>query len=116
MTVGALDGVGGLGPKRRARLIEQFGGLSGLREASREELMGVSWLPAEVSAAVFERLHTPLARSGPPSERRTVDTATERSDTAATAAAATAAADTAAADTAAADTAAADTGGTEVDR
>jgi excinuclease ABC subunit C len=103
MTVGALDGVGGLGPKRRARLIEQFGGLSGLRDASREELVGVSWLPAEVGAAVFERLHTPLARSGP-SERRTVGEATERSDTAA--------ADTAAADTAAADTAV----GTEVDR
>ncbi len=27
MTVGALDGVPGLGPKRRARLVEQFGGL-----------------------------------------------------------------------------------------
>jgi len=113
MTVGALDGVGGLGPKRRARLIEQFGGLSGLRDASREELVGVSWLPAEVGAAVFERLHTPLARSGP-SERRTVGTASERSDTEA---ADTAAADTAAADTAAADTAAAGTAlGTEVDR
>ncbi len=61
MTVGALDGVNGLGPKRRARLIEQFGGLAALREASREELLGVSWLPAEVGAAVFERLHTPLA-------------------------------------------------------
>jgi excinuclease ABC subunit C len=65
MTLGALDGVQGLGPKRRSRLIEQFGGLAALRNASREELLGVSWLPAEVGAAVFERLHTPLARSGP---------------------------------------------------
>jgi excinuclease ABC subunit C len=60
MTVGALDGVPGLGPKRRARLVEQFGGLAGLRNASREELLGVSWLPATVGAAVFERLHTPM--------------------------------------------------------
>ncbi|HEV3130477.1 MAG TPA: excinuclease ABC subunit UvrC [Acidimicrobiales bacterium] len=65
MTLGALDGVPGLGPKRRSRLIEQFGGLAALRKASREELLGVSWLPAEVGAAVFERMHTPLARSAP---------------------------------------------------
>jgi excinuclease ABC subunit C len=64
MTLGALDGVSGLGPKRRARLIEQFGGLAALRNASREELRGVTWLPAEVGAAVFERLHTPLAPNG----------------------------------------------------
>jgi excinuclease ABC subunit C len=61
MTVGALDGVKGLGPKRRARLVEQIGGLGELRKATRDELMGLSWLPAEVGAAVFERLHTPLS-------------------------------------------------------
>ncbi len=61
MTVGALDGVRGLGPRRRSRLVEQFGGLGELRKASREELAGLSWLPAEVGAAVYERLHTPLA-------------------------------------------------------
>jgi len=61
MTVGALDGVPGLGPKRRTRLVEQFGGLAGLRRASRDDLMGVSWLPAAVGSAVHERLHTPLS-------------------------------------------------------
>jgi len=61
MTVGALDGVPGLGPKRRARLVEQFGGLAGLRKVSREELTGLSWLPAAVGGAVHERLHTPLS-------------------------------------------------------
>jgi excinuclease ABC subunit C len=65
MTMGVLDGVDGLGPKRRERLLEQFGGLSALRDLSRDELMGLSWLPAEVGASVFERLHTPQARSGP---------------------------------------------------
>jgi len=63
MTTGALDGVIGLGAKRRERLIEQFGGLAGLRNASKEELLGLSWLPAKVAASVFERLHTPLAPS-----------------------------------------------------
>ena len=61
MTVGALDGVRGLGPKRRSRLVDQFGGLGELRKTTRDELMGLSWLPAEVGAAVFERLHTPLS-------------------------------------------------------
>ena len=61
MTVGALDGVRGLGPKRRSRLVEQFGGLGALRKATRDELMGLSWLPADVGAAVFDRLHTPMA-------------------------------------------------------
>jgi excinuclease ABC subunit C len=64
MVVGALDGITGLGPKRRSRLVEQFGGLSGLRNASRDELLGLSWLPAEVGAAVFDRLHTPLVVNG----------------------------------------------------
>ncbi len=73
MTLGALDGVAGLGPKRRARLIEQFGGLAALRNTTRDELVGVSWLPAEVGAAVFERLHTPLAASGPGQRQAKVD-------------------------------------------
>jgi excinuclease ABC subunit C len=73
MTLGALDGVTGLGPKRRTRLIEQFGGLGTLRNASKEELLGVSWLPAEVGVAVYDRLHTPLAPSGTGTDGRKVD-------------------------------------------
>ena len=69
MTVGALDGVPGLGPKRRTRLVEQFGGLSGLRQASRDDLMGVSWLPAQVGAAVHERLHQPMSADPRPSDQ-----------------------------------------------
>jgi len=68
MTVGALDGVPGLGPKRRNRLVEQFGGLGELRKATRAEVMGLSWLPADVGAAVFERLHTPLSPDRRPTD------------------------------------------------
>ena len=42
-------------------------------EASRDELLGLSWLPAEVGAAVFERLHTPLAPNGTAPRRAKVD-------------------------------------------
>jgi excinuclease ABC subunit C len=73
MTVGALDQVAGLGPKRRSRLIDQFGGLTGLRKATRDDLLGVSWLPAPVGAAVFERLHTPMTPSGPAPQNVKVD-------------------------------------------
>jgi excinuclease ABC subunit C len=73
MTLGALDGVSGLGARRRARLIEQFGGLAALRKTSKEELLGLSWLPAEVGAAVFERLHTPLAPDKPGERQPRVD-------------------------------------------
>ena len=73
MTTGALDGVKGLGPKRRARLVDRFGGLAGLRAASKDDLLGVSWLPAEVGAAVFDRLHTPLSPNGSTERRARVD-------------------------------------------
>jgi excinuclease ABC subunit C len=73
MTLGALDGVNGLGPKRRSRLIEQFGGLGALRNASRDELLGVSWLPASVGAAVHERLHTPMDPDGTADRGEKVD-------------------------------------------
>jgi len=71
MVTGVLDGIEGLGPKRRTRLLDEFGGLPALREASREEIMAVTWLPATVGAAVFDRIHTPMSPNGP-SARATV--------------------------------------------
>ncbi len=65
MVTGVLDGIDGLGPKRRTRLLDEFGGLKALREASRDELLAVSWLPATVGAAVFDRIHTPMSPNGP---------------------------------------------------
>jgi excinuclease ABC subunit C len=72
MVTGVLDGIEGLGPKRRTRLLDEFGGLSALRQASREELLAVSWLPAIVGAAVFDRIHTPMSPSGPGAVRAKV--------------------------------------------
>ncbi|MGD0393558.1 MAG: excinuclease ABC subunit UvrC [Acidimicrobiales bacterium] len=73
MTAGALDQVDGLGPKRRSRLLDEFGGLAALRKASKDELLGLSWLPAQVGAAVFDRLHTPMSPDGPADRNAKVD-------------------------------------------
>jgi excinuclease ABC subunit C len=54
MTASFLDDVPGLGPKRRERLLEHFGGLTGLRKASLEDLLGLTWLPDEVARSVHE--------------------------------------------------------------
>ncbi len=56
-----LDGVRGLGPARRTRLIKELGGVSGVRSASLEDLSAVSWLPDGVARALYEHLHGPLS-------------------------------------------------------
>jgi excinuclease ABC subunit C len=72
MVAGVLDGIEGLGPKRRIRLLDQFGGLASLRQASKEELMSISWLPATVGAAVYDRIHTPMSPRGSTPQRAKV--------------------------------------------
>ncbi len=57
MTASVLDGVRGLGPARRARLVKEMGGVRALRQASEEDLRALAWLPDRVAAAVYERLH-----------------------------------------------------------
>ena len=58
MKASILDGVEGLGPKRRQRLLDHFGGVPGLRKATLDDLLGLSWLPEDVARAV----HASLAR------------------------------------------------------
>jgi excinuclease ABC subunit C len=57
MTKGALDDIGGLGPGRRKRLIGELGGVAGVKAASLETLLALSWLPDPVARAVHEKLH-----------------------------------------------------------
>ncbi len=61
MTVSVLDDVPGLGPARRAALLEQFGSLAKLRAASVEELAAVRGMGARTAQAV----HDALAGDGP---------------------------------------------------
>ena len=73
MTTGALDGIPGLGPKRRTRLLSQFGGIGPLRKATIEELRAPSWLPDQVADTIHHRLHNPMAPSGPRPRRARVE-------------------------------------------
>ena len=57
MTASVLDGVPGLGPARRKRLLAELGGIKAVRQAPREAFEALSWLPAPVAAAVWEKLH-----------------------------------------------------------
>ena len=66
MTRSALEGVAGLGPARRARLLREFGSLRGLRGASVEDLRALPWLPDTVAAAVYAHLHVPPPRARMP--------------------------------------------------
>ncbi len=56
MTGSVLDGVPGLGPTRKARLLKEFGSVRAVRAASLEELENLRWLPSPVASAVYLRL------------------------------------------------------------
>jgi excinuclease ABC subunit C len=62
MTTSALDGIPGLGPARRARLVKEMGGVNAVKSASLEELLARSWLPDAVGLAVYDGLHQPGGR------------------------------------------------------
>jgi excinuclease ABC subunit C len=57
MKVSGLDGIPGLGVARKEKLIQVFGSMKALREASAEEILAQSGLPQVVSQAVFSALH-----------------------------------------------------------
>jgi excinuclease ABC subunit C len=56
-THSVLDDVPGLGPTRRARLLRELGSVKKIREADRETLLGLRWLPDTVANAVYDRVH-----------------------------------------------------------
>jgi excinuclease ABC subunit C len=61
MTTSALEGVTGLGPGRRTRLLRHYGSLKALRAATLEDLVALPWLPEAVAGAVYGHLHTVAA-------------------------------------------------------
>lgn len=64
MTNSVLSSVAGMGPARTKRLLAQYGGIKRLKQASKEELMGLGWLPPDIGGAVFDMLHGSSGRSG----------------------------------------------------
>ncbi len=57
MTTSVIDGVAGLGPGRRQRLLREVGSVKKLRALSQDELRAFSWLPDAVADALYRRLH-----------------------------------------------------------
>ncbi|WP_420619993.1 excinuclease ABC subunit UvrC [Candidatus Poriferisocius sp.] len=61
MTRSSLDGIAGLGPTRRARLVKEMGGVRAVERASLDDLLALSWLPDAVAHSIYEKLHGPRA-------------------------------------------------------
>lgn len=58
MVASSLDDIPGLGEKRAKRLVKEMGNVTAVKNASREQLRELSWLPAAVADAVYERFHS----------------------------------------------------------
>jgi excinuclease ABC subunit C len=59
MVATTLQGVEGLGPNRRDRLLTQFGSLDALRQATLDELDALAWLPSDVATRLYDHLQGP---------------------------------------------------------
>jgi excinuclease ABC subunit C len=52
-----LEGIAGVGPKRRRELLRHFGGIQGIQRASVEELVRVPTISKKVAADIYAALH-----------------------------------------------------------
>ncbi len=62
MTTSVLDGIPGLGPARRKRLVSELGGVAAVKAASLDQLRALPWLPDQVAEAVHGKIHGPRRR------------------------------------------------------
>ena len=57
MTESILDGISGLGEKRKSRLIDEFGSLTKIKKSTLKELREIKWLPEKVAIEVARKLN-----------------------------------------------------------
>lgn len=57
MTQSVIDDIAGLGPARKKRLLDEMGGVNAVKQASRESLLALKWLPEAVADAIYKKIH-----------------------------------------------------------
>ena len=58
MISSSLDGIAGLGAARATKLIKAMGSVSAVKQASRDDLALLTWLPTAVADSVYQRFHS----------------------------------------------------------